>query len=162
MLAAIGIGLDAYTPIVWGLDETHDRAMSDAAVRYLTAKGEGRWDRHGSAVTDVGSTTLLNIECGEIRCEALDIRVRFNARGMICHATAPVDMPGDLERSAIRWIADYGAVPYRLFAALDEETRGRLAVLSQTKARRMLAATPALTTTLLDELAVDHLRTRKR
>ena len=162
MFAAIGIYLDAYSPVVWGLDKTRDRAMSDAATRYLAAKGEGRWDRHGSAVTEIGSVTLLNIECGEIRCDALNIRVRFDARGMVRHATAPVDMPGDLERSAIRWIADYGAVPYRLFAALDEDTRARLAVLSQTKARRMLAAPSALTTTLLDDLAVEHLRTRKR
>ncbi len=47
-----------------------------------------------------------------------------------------------LEAMAIHWRADTGIVPYRLWVALTVEARGRLAVMTQTKAQRMVESIP--------------------
>lgn len=51
--------------------------------------------------------------------------------------------PADLEALALRYRADCGVIPYRVFAALEPEARDRLALTSQTQAQRDLRALSA-------------------
>lgn len=46
--------------------------------------------------------------------------------------------PAALEALAVQWRAGCGVVPYWLWAAMSPESRGRLAAMTQTRARRML------------------------
>jgi hypothetical protein len=71
--------------------------------------------------------------------------------------------PADLEHLAIQWRAETGIVPYGLWCALTDEARERMAVMSQTRAQRMLRGEPdppRTTTPKMDAVALADLLTR--